>query len=301
MELNHIGFSFELKEPKKKEMEIYSFCCFWLGIMYKYYMKTVLSEKMRLLEVILTENSESRVEEPISKYNAKGEYIYLYIKYEHKNLVNKPFTEVQKILLDIIHNRIIEYVIEKKLDKHVFQEAYNSVIENNFLFEQKHLNPVSNNVYTAQLSFKFDFQNTGIFYNWIFVEIYKKTKLIKKIKLLGDALFAIRPLLIEKDMEWIDEENIKVFLEGNYNKGNFYWKVNINGTIEYDIIQKNDPEYIFSLGIDYYKGYMIAIDKTKGYELIKKAAEMGYYSAVEWMRKYNKDSNYPFWIPPKNY
>jgi hypothetical protein len=304
MELKYIDFSFERKEPKTIETGIYVDCCFWLGIMYRYYLKPVISDKMILFKIIVTETSNDKVEKPVSKYHSEGAHIYLYIKYDHKNLLDKPFAEVQKILLDLIHGRIIKYAAENNLDKEIFQDAYNSIIESNFLFEKKYSNPASNNIYTAQITFKFDFQNTGVLYNCIFVEIYKDSQLFNKIKLLGDALFAAHYPMIEKDIEWIDEENMEIFLCSNVFPGGIfrrqdnYWIVNINGSISYETTDKYNSSKIFDLGMEYYKGKMVAMNKEKGYELINKAAKMGNYYAREWLCRYNYDSDYPFWIPP---
>ena len=300
MELRHIEFRFERKDKNVVHTGIYVDCCFWLGVMYKYYLKPVITEKMNLLKIIVTEISENKIEEPVSKYTAKGESVYVYMKYDHKYLLGKPFVYVQKTLLNIIHNRIMEYVTENHIERNNFGDAYNSIIENNFIFEKKYLNIVSNGLYTAQMSFKFDFQNTGIFSNDIFVEIFKDNLLFNKIKFFGDALYAIKNILTDKDLEWIDEENIKVYFCGNSNPSRYYWKINIKGGIEYKNIYE-DPSDIFHLGIEYYKGFMIAQNKEIGYESIKKAADMGYYYAVEWLRKYKKDSDYPFFIAPKNY
>ena len=298
-----LRFEYERRKPHTEETEIYVDCCYWLGIMYDFYLKPITLGKIRYIKVTLTEISEDRIEIPVDKYTKEGEVIYIYIHYEHENLLNIPFVEVQKILLDIIHNRLIEYAISNNLDNNIFQEAYNTIIKNNFLFEKKHGNPVSNGIYTAQMSFKFDFQNTGVLSSGIYVEIYKENKLIKKIMFLGNALFISDKSSknFEKEIEWIDEENIKIYLCELYNEPLYYWKININGTVEYDIVNKDDFKDIFSLGIDYYEGKMITQDKNKGYSLIKKSAEMGYYYAMAWLTKYKPESDPPFFIQPENY
>ena len=305
MEFNYIEFYFERRNKDTEETGIYVDCCYWLGVMYHYYLKPVILGKMRFLKVTLTEISEDRIENPVDKYAKEGEHIYIYIRYDHGNLLNKPFVEVQKILLDVIHNKILEYAACNNLDGNVFKEAYDSIIENNFLFEKRHLSPVSNGIYTAQMTFKLDFQNTGVFANGIFVEIYKGDQLVNKIKFFDDALFITdkRQSFFKEEMEWIDEENIKVFFctgKGNWTP-HFYWKVNIGGAVEYDNVFKDNAEDLFHLGMEYYKGKMIEQDKTKGYMLIKKAAEIGYYYASEWLHNYDRDSEHPFFIPPMNY
>ena len=131
-------------------------------------------------------------------------------------------------MLDIIHNRIRAYALENNLDAQVFQEAYDSILENDFLFEKNHLNPISNAQYTAQLKFKLDFQNTGVLSNWVFIEIYQNNELFNKIHFLNNAMYAIEKMsgrkpLINKELEWVDEETIRIYNNLAEHPADYYW------------------------------------------------------------------------------
>ncbi len=278
MRLNYLSFNFERDKTSNDNTRIFIDYCSWLGIMYWYYLRPVISDKMRLLEVIITETGKSREEKPVSKYNTEGEHVNLYIQYDPGNLTNKPFTVIQKTLLDIFHNRLMEYANENNLDENVFQGAYNNIIENNFIFEKNYMKPVSNNMYTAQVSFKFDFQNTGVFEKGLYVEMYKDSQMINKIKIIDSPLRAINERI--RFMEWEDENNFTIECS---EYGDYYWKINVNGTIELENVHKKRPDEIFNIGICYYRGEDIARDEKKGLMLIKKAAEMGSRPANRWI------------------
>ena len=301
MELKSLSFYFERDKTVKEDTRIYIDYSVWLGTVYNYYLGPVISDKMRFLEVNITEIGESRVEKPVSEYHKEGEHINLYIRYDHKELLNKPYLEVLKILLDIFHNRLMEYAAENKLDVGIFKSVYDRIINNNFVFEENHLKAVSNGIYTAQMRFKFDFIDAGHIDNYVYVEVYKGNILYNKIVFLYETSFVFGKHFLDKDMEWLDDKNIKVYFEGNEFPHNNYWKINIDGTIEFESIHKDDDSEIFHIGIEYYEGIMVAKNKPKGYAMIKKAAEMGNYYAIQWLRRYDEDSEPPFWVPPKNY
>jgi hypothetical protein len=279
MRLTYVWFSYEdaaIPWPYK-EIAQYNDCCKWLGIMYKFYLKPVITNKMRKLCVIVTDDMNH-----IKKPTFSGEFtpendIYLYTLYDYRNFQNMPVKDVQRTLLDLIHKRIMEYAASNNIDGNIFEKAHNKIVENDFLFEEKYMQPVSNNLYTAQMSFKFDYQNNGAGNN-IFVEIYKDNLLINKIKFFGIGWRAARGDI--KYIEWIDENNLRM---DNFDDGFFYWKINIDGTVELDSFQKSDYHNVFNLGISYYYGKEIAANKEKGLALIKKAAEMGSRSAGEWL------------------
>ena len=301
MELKLLAFDFERDKAAKEDTRIYIDYCYWLGKMYNYYLGTIKTDILRYLKVTITEIGENRVEIPVSKYNKKGEDIYLYIRYDHKELLDKPYLEVFRILLDIFHNRIMEYAAANNLDGEVFQDAYNRIIRNNFVFEENHLNPVSNNIYTAQMRFEFDFIDAEHITDHVFVEIYKEKQLINKIVFLRSASYVFGDGYLDKDMEWIDDTHIKINLEWKFFPPSYYWIISIDGTIEFESTHKDDDSEIFHIGIAYYKGVMVEKNKAKGYTMIKRAAEMGNYYAEQWLRRYKEDSEPPFWVPPKNY
>ncbi|MDR2784606.1 MAG: hypothetical protein LBB83_01695 [Treponema sp.] len=250
--------------------------------MYKFYLKPVITDKMRKLCVIVTDDMNHIKKVSFSDGFTPENDIYLYTLYDYRNFQNMPVKDVQRILLDLIHKRIMEYAVLNNIDGNIFEEVYNKIIGNDFLFEEKYMDPVSNNIYTAQMSFKFDYQNAGAD-NDFFVEIYKGNQLINRIKFCNIGGRAARGYI--KYIEWIDENNLRL---DNFNDGFFYWKININGTVELDSFQKSYYHNVFSLGISYYYGKEIAKNEEKGLELIKTAAGMGSKSAHEWLA-------YPQW------
>jgi hypothetical protein len=169
-----------------------------------------------------------------------------------------PVKDIQRTLLDLIHTRIMEYVASKNMDRTIFEEVYEKIIGNDFLFEDKYMEPVSNTLYTAQVSFKFDYQNAGSG-NDVFVELYKDGRLINKIKFCGIGWRAARGCI--KYIEWIDENNVRL---DNLDDGFLYWKINVDGTVELDSFQKSDYRNVFRLGIAYYYGKETAKNEEKG-------------------------------------
>jgi hypothetical protein len=250
--------------------------------MYKFYLKPVVTDKMRKLCVIVTDDMNHTKKPAFSDGFTPENDIYLYTLYDYRNFQNMPGKDVQRTLLDLIHKRIMEYAVSNNIDGNIFEEVYSKIIENNFLFEEKYMRPVSNDLYTAQMSFKFDYQNNGAG-NDIFVEIYKDNLLINKIKFCGIGGRAARGYI--KYIEWIDENNLRM---DNFNDGFLYWIINIDGTVELDSFQKSYDGNVFNLGLCYYYGKEIAKNKEKGLALIKQAAGMGSRSASEWLA-------YPQW------
>jgi hypothetical protein len=284
MRLTYLWFSYEdtaIPWPYK-EIAQYDDYCGWLGVMYKFYLKPVITDKMRKLCVIVTDDMNHTRKVTFSKGFSPENNIYLYTLYDYKNFQNMPVKDVQRTLLDLIHKKIVEYAASHNINVNIFEEAYDKIIGKDFLFEEKYMAPVSNNMYTAQLSFKYDYQNAGTD-NDVFVEIYKDNQLINKIRFCGIGWRAARGYI--KYIEWIDENNLRL---DNFNDGFLYWRINIDGTIELDSFQKSDCHNLFQLGISYYYGKEIAKDEGKGMELIKKAAGMGSGSAHEWLA-------YPRW------
>ncbi|MDR2304227.1 MAG: SEL1-like repeat protein [Treponema sp.] len=279
MRLTYLWFSYEntaIPWPYK-EIAQYNDYCKWLGIMYKFYLKPVITDKMRKLCVIVTDDMNHIKKPTFSDGFTPENDIYLYTLYDYRNFQNMPVKDVQRTLLDLIQKRIMEYAVPNNIEENIFEEVYNKIIENDFLFEGRYMEPVSNNVYTAQMSFKFDYQNNGAG-NDMFVEIYKDNRLINKIKFCGIGWRAARGYI--KYIEWIDENNLRM---DNLNDGFLYWKISIDGTVELDSFQKSYNHNVFRLGLCYYYGKEIAGNKEKGLELIEKAAGMGCKSANEWL------------------
>jgi hypothetical protein len=284
MRLTYLWFSYENTEIPwtYKEIAQYNDYCRWLGIMYKFYLKPVITDKMRKLCVVVTDDMNHIKKAAFSGGFTPENDIYLYTLYDYRNFQNMPVKDVQKTLLDLIHKRIMEYIASKDIDKNIFEEVYEKIIGNDFLFEDKYMDPVSNNIYTARMSFKFDYQNAGSD-NDVFVEIYKDGQLINKIKFCGIGWRAANGYI--KYIEWIDENTLRL---DNFNGGFLYWNINIDGTVELDSFQKSDYHNVFWLGIAYYYGKEITKNEEKGMKLIEKAAEMGSRSANKWLA-------YPNW------
>jgi hypothetical protein len=244
--------------------------CSFMAIMYEYYFKPIKTNGIVGINIAFIERTFENIEVSTEKD--------LFINYNHKILLNKPIAKIHKILLDIIQNNIIEYVKENHWNTGSFENAYNSIVNNNYLFEENYLRSKSNKIYKAQISFKHDYQNSGTYLN-----IYKENKLINKIQFSPSASPAIERYITS--MEWTDEKNIKIYYKGGQDDKKYYWKIDINGEMEFGSMAKNNPHLMFYLGKVYYEGLLVMQNKEKGIELIKTSAEMGYKHAKNWIKK----------------
>ncbi|MDR1218736.1 MAG: SEL1-like repeat protein [Treponema sp.] len=284
MELNYIEFRYEDTKTPYEDIKRYDEYCHWLGLMYKYYLKPVTTGKIKMLKVIMTDDMENTKKISFGRYSSPEEDIYLYVAYDCRNFQNRSVKDIQRTSLDIIHNRIMEYAALNDINGNNFVESYNTITANNFLFEEKYLEPASNGIYTAQMSFKYDFQDAGVFYDsGVVLEIYKERQLIHKTTVFHSALRVVKKCI--HYIKWEDDANVII---DYFTSGDFYWRIPVNGTIELDCIHKSDCRNIFHLGTHYYYGRDIAKDEEKGVALIKKAAHMGSKSASEWLA-------YPIW------
>ena len=111
--------------------------------------------------------------------------------------------------------------------------------------------------------------------------LYRQT-LINKIKFSNNG----RAIVNIGDIEWINENIIRIYYYIGYVKGRkYFWEISINGNIDFQNIDQNDSQELYNLGLIYYEGKVIIENSNKGIELIKKSSEMGYNHAKNWIVK----------------
>jgi hypothetical protein len=239
--------------------------------MYEHYFKPIKTNKISCIDIIFLKDEKM---DDVETSNIKT----IFINYDHKNLLNKPVVEIHRILFEEIQNHIINCVKENNWNEEPFINVYNKITGNKYLFEENYLKPLPNKIYKAQIVFKHDYQDSGVF-----LEFYNKNKLINKVRFSNNG----RAIINIGEREWINENAIRIYYIIGTLKSNkkYYWEINVNGTIDFDNTNKNDPQELYNLGKLYYEGWGVTKNLKKGIELIKRSAEMGYKHGKNWINK----------------
>jgi hypothetical protein len=240
--------------------------------MYEYYFKPVKTGKTSCMEVVFLENG---IRDDVETADTKT----VFINYDHKNLQGKSAENILEILFEEIQNHIINLAGKNNWNIEPFVNVYGKITKNRYLFEEKHLKPLSNKVYKAQIVFKYDYQGSGVF-----LEFYGKNELINRVRFSNNG----RAIINMSGLEWVNENTVRIYYEMSHIRNRkYYWEININGMADFDNINKNDPHELYNLGIIYYEGYGVIKDEKKGIELIKRSSEMGYKHGKDWINKKN--------------
>jgi hypothetical protein len=239
--------------------------------MYEHYFKPIKTGKFSCMNIVFLEDEKMDAVETIDIKT-------IFINYNHKNLLDKSAAEIHRILFEEIQNHIINCVKENNWNKEPFINVYNKINGNKYLFEENYLKPLSNKIYKAQIVFKHDYQDSGVF-----LEFYNKSKLINKVRFSNNG----KSIINIGEMEWINENAVRIYyiIGALKSSKKYYWEINVNGTVNFDNTNKNDPQEIYNLGIIYCEGRGVIKDLEKGLELIKKSAEMGYKHGKNWINK----------------
>lgn len=249
----------------------YNQYCNFLQTMYEHYFKPIKTGKISCMEIIFFEKGK------VDNVETTGRKT-IFINYNYKNLLDKSVVEIHRILFEEIQNHIINCVKENNWNEEPFRNVYTKITGNKYLFEEKYLKSFSNKIYKAQIVFKYDYQDSGVFLGF-----YNKNKLINKVRFSNNGMSIINI----GEREWINENTVRIYyIVGTVkNIKKYYWEINANGTVDFNNTNKNDPQELYNLGIMYYEGWGAVKNLEKGIELIKRSAKMGYKHGKNWVNK----------------
>jgi hypothetical protein len=108
---------------------------------------------------------------------------------------------------------------------------------------------MENKTYKAQIIFKHDYQDSGIF-----LESYSKNKTVNKVRFSNNGL----AIMNIGERGWINENSIRIYYVTGYTKSRrYYWEISITGTVCFENTNNNDPQELYNLRIMYYEGWGI--------------------------------------------